>query len=491
MSAHSSSHGGRHSSHGKQHTNRLFLWILLLSGAAAVAVLSANRYLLSAHVLDSPILPHEDAEPLNIRIHVADERLLRLVVEECAKREESIIWLDKEGQMVVQEALDFKQCPTMDVLLPGRDRDLTTCTDIALYVMHTGARIMPLLQAVDMERYNTGCGAATARMFWHTMYPQFIANRPDVLHVMLVDHNQLLVDDARLHRHMNVFLCKTRVCLDLMQRHVIKMGYRGHVWLMGHTSSDPSVDVRQGTQGKDLSFLHIKGRSPLRHTQQLLRCWASQPEFPRLTVVGAFTWDEVKEYGDAINIRFLPQVNQDTLPDQPPRLLVPTELRQLQADSPVHICPSQSEGWGHTINEARAVGAVVLTTDHPPMNEFVSKAKGPGLVIPVERLLAYRELALAKYEPLDALIDEAQLCDVVELVLQMPAQEVYERGQQARTNFLYEKAVFMARMQDLRAFLEQRAQGLQGFEQRSGLGDDGGLMQQRQLLEEQPSLPAV
>jgi hypothetical protein len=29
----------------------------------------------------------------------------------------------------------------------------------------------------------------------------------------------------------------------------------------------------------------------------------------------------------------------------------------------------------------------------------------------------------------------------------MPLQEMYERGQLARTNFLYDKAVFMARMQ--------------------------------------------
>jgi hypothetical protein len=44
------------------------------------------------------------------------------------------------------------------------------------------------------------------------------------------------------------------------------------------------------------------------------------------------------------------------------------------------------------------------------------------LVIGYERLLAYRELALSKYAPLDALIDERQICYVVEDVLQMSAQ---------------------------------------------------------------------
>ena len=37
----------------------------------------------------------------------------------------------------------------------------------------------------------------------------------------------------------------------------------------------------------------------------------------------------------------------------------------------VHICPSAREGFGHYINEARSVGAVVLTIDAAPMSEFV------------------------------------------------------------------------------------------------------------------------
>jgi hypothetical protein len=60
---------------------------------------------------------------------------------------------------------------------------------------------------------------------------------------------------------------------------------------------------------QELSFLHIKGTSPLRHTHQLLRCWASNPELPRLTIVGAFAWEEVKTYGDMLNIQFLPLVS--------------------------------------------------------------------------------------------------------------------------------------------------------------------------------------
>jgi multisubunit Na+/H+ antiporter MnhB subunit len=37
---------------------------------------------------------------------------------------------------------------------------------------------------------------------------------------------------------------------------------------------------------------------------------------------------------------------------------------------------SEREGFGHYINEARAVGAFVISTDHPPMNELVTPERG-------------------------------------------------------------------------------------------------------------------
>jgi hypothetical protein len=47
------------------------------------------------------------------------------------------------------------------------------------------------------------------------------------------------------------------------------------------------------------------------------------------------------------------------------------ELLGLQQSSGVHLCPSREEGFGHYINEARALGALVMTTNWAPMNELV------------------------------------------------------------------------------------------------------------------------
>ena len=66
----------------------------------------------------------------------------------------------------------------------------------------------------------------------------------------------------------------------------------------------------------------------------------------------------------------LPNVRYETdyVPDE--------RLRQLQNECEVHVIPSQAEGYGHVIGEAMACGAVVVTTDAPPMNELVRPDRG-------------------------------------------------------------------------------------------------------------------
>ena len=64
--------------------------------------------------------------------------------------------------------------------------------------------------------------------------------------------------------------CKTEVCQQLVQRHVKHQGYSGAVWLMGHTSSDPTVDLPPGVQRQHKVRFPSRGSTPFR--MQLWTC---------------------------------------------------------------------------------------------------------------------------------------------------------------------------------------------------------------------------
>lgn len=116
-----------------------------------------------------------------------------------------------------------------------------TCTDVALYVMHAGGRIIPMPK--DLDKYDAACGARTARMLLETMYSEFVSKSPQVLYLHLLNSEHMWQVDEAMHSKVDVFLCKTRFCATLLRAHIAKKRWRSSVRLMGHSSSDPLVDL--------------------------------------------------------------------------------------------------------------------------------------------------------------------------------------------------------------------------------------------------------
>lgn len=83
----------------------------------------------------------------------------------------------------------------------------------------------------------------------------------------------------------------------------------------------------------------------------------------------------------------------------------PPELASLMLSQAIHIVPSEREGFGHTINEGRAAGAVMVVPDHPPMNELVRN--GSGILIKPHATFSHADPpapALGKYANISASI---------------------------------------------------------------------------------------
>jgi glycosyltransferase involved in cell wall biosynthesis len=209
------------------------------------------------------------------------------------------------------------------------------------------------------------------------------------------------------------------------------------------TSPDKRITgfVRRGP----VQCLHLSGQSALKGTEAVVEAWSRHPEWPELIVVR-----RSHRYGgsEAPPLPPLPNVKyrQDYVPAG--------ELRQLQNDCEVHVIPSQAEGYGHVIGEAMACGAVVVTTDAPPMNELVSRDR--GVLIRVARSEPMRR-SMRNFIDVGDL--EARLSDV----FAMPPERRAELGRNAREwyesqdrHFRNQLSAFLAELPQLRGRHEAR-----------------------------------
>ncbi|GLQ88216.1 glycosyltransferase [Dyella flagellata] len=123
-----------------------------------------------------------------------------------------------------------------------------------------------------------------------------------------------------------------------------------------------SMDCRRTEVPRERSFFHGPGRSNNKGTQALLELWAQHPDWPVLTVVWRRKRTEPMQL--PANVKMISHHLDDDA------------YRRLQNAHRFHLCPSQTEGFGHYIVEAMSCAAVVITLDAEPMHELVAPERG-------------------------------------------------------------------------------------------------------------------
>lgn len=184
-----------------------------------------------------------------------------------------------------------------------------------------------------------------------------------------------------------------------------------------------SEDRLDAAVPRERAFFHLAGRSSNKGTDTLLAAWRKHPEWPRLTVLQSPR--VAREVVSAPNIVH----RVDYIPDG--------ELKRIQNARRFHLCPSETEGFGHYLVEAMGVGAVTVTLDAPPMNEMVTPER--GALIPYSRTDT-QGLATTYF------YDGASLETVIERLLATPDAELERLGKAARAWFEDNDRAFRARI---------------------------------------------
>ena len=183
-----------------------------------------------------------------------------------------------------------------------------------------------------------------------------------------------------------------------------------------------------------------------------MECWLDNPEFPRLTVVGdlSMSLEEYARVLDAGNIELVPPPVTQPRQDTEFRNISMAQLHRLQASAGVHLCPSEREGFGHYINEARAVSALVLTSDHPPMNELVTPASG---VLVRGRTMSHKHTVLAPFGRLSMKLRKRSICSGVERILRLSTEQRLRKGALARRAFVSDRRHLIANVASVKGRL--------------------------------------
>jgi hypothetical protein len=235
---------------------------------------------------------------------------------------------------------------------------------VNIFALENGVGISRDVQIVKHTLQAAGYEVHTSAMYGATSHLKYDINiwlerfNPKLLttaHRNVMIPNQEWFDRKWLPflPHFHLFLTKTKFADNIFKNFGVKT----------HYTSFTSDDRYLGEVVKDYShWLHVAGKSIQKQTDIIVRTWARNPGFPQLTIL-----QDPKMYKPRNIVRNI-NMMYDRLPD--------ATLKHLQNAFGVHVCPSETEGFGHYINEGLSCKSVVIATGAPPMDELVTTERG-------------------------------------------------------------------------------------------------------------------
>eukprot|EP00644_Phytophthora_capsici_P002994 jgi/Phyca11/102773/e_gw1.7.787.1 len=438
----------------------------------------------------------QELTPVPVQDEISDEDLLHLSLlhERCVADTDAVLpWqFGSPGHQFSNASADnpdvllhqndsnvlhkLKQCPDVDIYLPNHLHGNGYCEDAVAYAKYLNSRLLPMW-ALTKKLYDPSLGRAvdyfdlcpeTPMIFFNHYWDDVpsLPRWPKVKPIYLMPNIEMIELTPEFYWKVDVVLCKTRICLDRVTKWYEQEGNprNAEVFYTKHTSSDQAQFARKRL-GQDkiaqkdfsnVTFLHTPGTSIWKGTRAVLDCWTSTADLPPLDVYideNAYNYmmpkfeTKLKFSRSVVNLHL--------------GMVERSEFTKITAEAAFLMCPSRSEGYGHYINQARASGAVIVTTDAAPMNELISSRK-MGVLVQArhqkdDRMLLggnYKgEHGLKNVDGLIAAFSSYHLCQTVQAMIKSTTPEQREAmGVNARRQYHQDTRFFAESMQELREF---------------------------------------
>jgi hypothetical protein len=216
----------------------------------------------------------------------------------------------------------------------------------------------------------------------------------------LIPNQEYFRDEWRPYlAKFDCILCKTKFAQGIFDALGCKTEY------ISFTSFDRFNE--KPTKNYDI-FFHLAGGSFQKGTKTIIDIWVRHPEWPRLTVI---SHRQTARCVSSPNIEYIYEFLDDAV------------LCEYQNSHGIHLCPSEAEGYGHSIGEAMSCKAVTITTNAPPMNELV--APGRGILVDYRRT-EVQQLGINYY------VDERDIEQKVNEVMGMDGASKKQLGENAQ-----------------------------------------------------------
>ncbi|KAG7376807.1 hypothetical protein PHYPSEUDO_012698 [Phytophthora pseudosyringae] len=410
---------------------------------------------------------------------------------EQEKRQEAHV-LERGDPRVLEQ---LKRCPDVDIYLPDGIRGLGYCEDAVAFSKFLHSRLLPLW-ALEDTFFDPETNSSV--MYYHLCprTPMLFFNHywdarptrsewPRAKPVYIMPNIEMRELTAKEYWSVDVVICRTLACDQRVKAWYAQEGNprNAKVFYTRFTSSDTAShaiemvgeeNIRRKNFAK-VRFTHTAGSSPYKGTEQVLDCWLLHPHFPPLDL-----YVHENLYGEQYQATYDDAILEASNVNLVRKRMDSVGFGQMLAETSFFLCPSTQEGYGHYIDQARASGGVVITTDAHPMNELIS-SKDMGVLVKTRResgpdmLLggAYRGAhGLKSVDGLVATFTAQDICDAVEYVVKHTSTTQREAmAKHARLQYHEDTKFFAQRMIQLRLFARQQRNSWVPPEEDIAVGD--------------------